>query len=169
LHSVATTLIASSEQELASCSLCKHAVSRVRCTPQVRLLLSCLFLSKAELPSLRSELEALHEAACGDEDEWVRVTGAAVGQFTGGKFDCVNKRDKCTPKVRHGCLCVFKCCVSGVRSCSPLAGLCWKCEDVDDEKVTNTLCVQHNTTQHNTQPASSQDCGDRGPTLVYLA
>jgi hypothetical protein len=29
-------------------------------------------------------------------------------------------------QARDSCLCVLKCCVSGVRSCSPLAGLCWR-------------------------------------------
>jgi hypothetical protein len=40
----------------------------------------------------------------------------------------------CRPSVRNCCLCVFKCCLR-MYSCSPQAGLSWKCKDGDDDTL----------------------------------
>lgn len=50
---------------------------------RVRLLLAPMFLRGAELHDLRGSLRALTSAAVTDNDEWVRVIAAAVGQYDG--------------------------------------------------------------------------------------
>ncbi len=50
---------------------------------QVRLLLGCLFLKQQDSDRYKEELTSLSAAACADEDEWVRVMGAAVGDCSG--------------------------------------------------------------------------------------
>jgi hypothetical protein len=50
---------------------------------RTRLLLAPLFLRGAELGPLRPALRRLRAAAAGDQDEWVRATAAAVGDYDG--------------------------------------------------------------------------------------
>lgn len=51
--------------------------------PQVRVLLICLFLPRAELLEFKPELQLLAQQARVDDDEWVRVVGEAVGNYDG--------------------------------------------------------------------------------------
>lgn len=50
---------------------------------QVRLLLACAFLPLQQLSELHAELSALADTARSDDDEWVRVVAAAVGNLDG--------------------------------------------------------------------------------------
>uniref|UniRef100_A0A7S0RJ65 NELF-A N-terminal domain-containing protein n=1 Tax=Chlamydomonas leiostraca TaxID=1034604 RepID=A0A7S0RJ65_9CHLO len=50
---------------------------------KVRVLLACAFLPVQQLAELQPELSALAKVACSDDDEWVRVVGAAVGDLDG--------------------------------------------------------------------------------------
>ncbi len=50
---------------------------------KVRLLIACILLPSFRKAELTAELATLSEAACNDEDEWVRVMGFAVGDFSG--------------------------------------------------------------------------------------
>lgn len=58
--------------------------SRLEPMVRVRLLLSTLFLpAERRDGALRPALERLAEVAASEDDEWVRVVGAAVGRFDG--------------------------------------------------------------------------------------
>lgn len=50
---------------------------------KVRLLLACLLLGKSSKADCAEELEQLANFARSDDDEWVRIMGAAVGDFSG--------------------------------------------------------------------------------------
>ncbi len=54
---------------------------------KVRLLIACLFLSKQERRQMADDLSQLAELAKGDEDEWVRTIGLAVGSDFSGQLD----------------------------------------------------------------------------------
>jgi hypothetical protein len=50
---------------------------------KVRLLIACILLPAQRKKELAAELSQLGSAACNDDDEWVRVMGCAVGNFSG--------------------------------------------------------------------------------------
>jgi hypothetical protein len=50
---------------------------------KVRLLIACELLPAARKTELSAELASLAESARADDDEWVRVMGCAVGDFSG--------------------------------------------------------------------------------------
>ena len=53
---------------------------------KTRLILACMLASPKQKADCREQLAALAQAATLDDDEWVKVTGAAVGDFS-GQFD----------------------------------------------------------------------------------
>eukprot|EP00193_Tetraselmis_chui_P021787 CAMPEP_0177793830 /NCGR_PEP_ID=MMETSP0491_2-20121128/25301_1 /TAXON_ID=63592 /ORGANISM="Tetraselmis chuii, Strain PLY429" /LENGTH=338 /DNA_ID=CAMNT_0019316405 /DNA_START=108 /DNA_END=1120 /DNA_ORIENTATION=- len=57
--------------------------SRLEPMVRVRLLLSTLFVPSERVAVLRPALDRLAEVAASEDDEWVRVVGAAVGRFDG--------------------------------------------------------------------------------------
>ena len=73
---------------------------------KVRLMLACLMLSKADKAECAEELQQLGELARRDDDEWVRIMGAAVADFNGqldleavmGDSTLVSK-----PRAQDGC------------------------------------------------------------------
>lgn len=50
---------------------------------RIRLLLSGLYLSQPIVPEVRAELQRLAGHARNQEDEWLRIIGLTVGDFSG--------------------------------------------------------------------------------------
>ena len=67
---------------------------------QVRLLTACAFLSPAELATHADVLRSLAARGRSDDDEWVRIVAASVGDYT-GHLDLQAVMDSC-PLVGGG-------------------------------------------------------------------